>query len=141
MKEITYGYLLGDDIKVDIGLGAITKMYFSRRLNYYTAEAIFIGDTAMQLLVYLLERAEHKVVTYSDILHDVWDQRDLVSSYKRLNQVISELRDKLEYVGLPSDFIITIRGQGYQINRTQAIKCLYSKLVVSGEDESTTHAL
>ncbi|MBL5825946.1 winged helix-turn-helix domain-containing protein [Serratia fonticola] len=140
MKEVTYGYLLGDDVQIDIGLGAITRIFSSKKLNYYNTEAIFVGETSMNLLVYLLERAEYNVVFYNDILNDVWDVRGLVSSYKRLNQVIGDLREKLEYVGLPGDFILTVRGQGYKINSSH-IKRLYTKVIKFDSDERSAQTL
>lgn len=126
MEEITYGYIIGGDIQVDVRVGVIARIYSSKKLNSYTADAIFIGGTSMKLLTYLLENAGREVIPYSDILHNIWDLRGLVSSYKRLNQVMKELREKLERIGLGSDFILTVRGKGYRINGSH-VKRLYSK--------------
>lgn len=128
MMENTHGYIIDYDVRVDVGLGAVMRIYSSRKLNFYNTEVIFLGNTGMRLLSYLLSRAEHDVVLYNDILHDVWDKQGLVSSYKRLNQVAKELKEKLVRVGLDEDFIQTVRGKGYRLSNPNVIQ-LYSKPV------------
>ncbi|MFC0226933.1 winged helix-turn-helix domain-containing protein [Serratia aquatilis] len=130
MKETTYGYRIGEDIQVDVELGVVARLYTSRKLKFYSAEAIFLGETPMQLLVYLLERVEREVVLYSDILHHIWDDRGLISSYKGLNKVVAELREKLKNLGLEDDFISTVRGKGYRL-KTANVKRLYTKSIKS----------
>lgn len=125
MNESVYGYLIGSDIQVDVTLGVVTRAYLSRKTQNYDSEGAFLSETAMSLLVFLLENAQRDVVPSADILFHVWDKRGLVSSYKRLNQVVNTLRQQLMGLGLMEDFIITVRGRGYRLN-CPAITTLYS---------------
>jgi DNA-binding winged helix-turn-helix (wHTH) protein len=86
----------------------------------------------MSLLAYLLGRAEYDVIGYSDILCDVWERRGLISSYKRLGQVVKELRGRLAMLGVPEDSILTIRGMGYQVNLPE-VERLYRERVIAPE--------
>jgi DNA-binding winged helix-turn-helix (wHTH) protein len=128
MKGNVYGYLIGSDIQIDIGARTVTRIYLSRKLNTHNTEAIFLGDTPLSLLVYLLERVDHEVVPYSDILHDVWDARGLISSYKRMGQVIKELKEKLAMMGVPGEVISTVRGVGYRLNLPSVTR-LHSEVI------------
>lgn len=123
-----HGYLIGDDIQVDIKLGTITRFYPSRKYKVISVDAVFLSEPAMRLLVYLLERFSHGVVLYNDIFEDIWDSRGLISSYKRLNQVIEEIRKKLREIGLTDEFITTVRGKGYQVTHP-SVRRLYSKMI------------
>ncbi|WP_037383862.1 helix-turn-helix domain-containing protein, partial [Serratia sp. DD3] len=80
--------------------------------------------------IYLLENAKQTVIPYENILSEVWDKRGLISSYKRLNQVTKELRDKLNQIGLAEDFILTIRSRGYRL-KEESITQLYSETIVA----------
>ncbi|PVZ77708.1 hypothetical protein C9426_35570 [Serratia sp. S1B] len=125
-----HGYLIGDDIQVDVKLGTVIRFYPSRKYKIISVDAVFLSEPAMRLLVYLLERFSHDVVFYNDIFEDIWDSRGLISSYKRLNQVIEEIRKKLKEIGLTDEFIITVRGKGYQVNYP-SVRRLYSKMIES----------
>lgn len=109
-------YLISDDIYVHISHGVMIRTYTTRRFKNYTIDTVILGTgTLMRLLTYLLEHANKDVIYYPDIMSSVWDNNGLVSSYKRLSQVIIELKSKLVEIGLPANFIQIIRGQGYRI--------------------------
>ncbi|MBC3381139.1 winged helix-turn-helix domain-containing protein [Serratia fonticola] len=136
MKGNVYGYLIGSDIQIDIGAGTVTRIYLSRKLNTHSTEAIFLGVTPMSLLVYLLARVDHEVIHYGDILHDVWDVRGLISSYKRMGQVIKELKEKLAMMGLSGEIISTVRGVGYRLNLPE-VTCLRYEVISVAECQLT----
>ena len=128
MKEHVSVYLIGNDIQVDVRMKVVTRIYISKKLNSHAAEGIILGDTSMRLLDYLLDHAEKGIVNYGDVLHEVWDLHGLVSSYKRLGQVIKELKEKLKTVGISDDAISNVRGQGYRLNFPQVTR-LYRETV------------
>lgn len=119
MEKTIYGYLLGNDVHVEITQGVIVHVYASRRHNYYTADGLFLSDTVMRLLICLLEKADHDLVSYDDILHEVWDMHGLASSYKRLNHIMKILRESLVRIGFVDNIIMTVRGRGYRFNNVQ----------------------
>lgn len=118
MNENIHAYLIGNEVRVEVSQMLVARIYACRKTNDYYAEAVFLGETSMRLLTFLLERSKQSVVPYNDILDDVWDKRGLSSSYKRLHQVMKELKSKLIQIGLPDDFILTVRGKGYCLNQT-----------------------
>lgn len=125
MGKTIYGYLLGNDVHVEITQGVIVHVYASRRLNYYTADGLFLSKTVMRLLVCLLEKSDSDLVSYDDILYEVWDVHGLSSSYKRLNHIMRILRENLVRIGFVDDIIMTVRGRGYRFNNIK-ITPLYS---------------
>ncbi|MDA5483486.1 helix-turn-helix domain-containing protein [Yersinia intermedia] len=78
-------------------------------------ETLPLGSTEIRLLVHLLLHADDTVADYREALTRVWENNDLVPSYKRMSEVVRDLRGKLSLLGLPADFIRTVRGQGYCI--------------------------
>ncbi|KEY58120.1 helix-turn-helix domain-containing protein [Serratia sp. DD3] len=130
MHKNIYGYLIGSEIRVDIEQRTVSRIYALQKQNYYMSEAVFLSETSMALFIYLLENAKQTVIPYENILSEVWDKRGLISSYKRLNQVTKELRDKLNQIGLAEDFILTIRSRGYRL-KEESITQLYSETIVA----------
>ncbi|PVZ88858.1 hypothetical protein C9426_04940 [Serratia sp. S1B] len=133
MSSCIHSYIIDNDIRVDVEQMVVARIFSSRKANYYSAEAVFLGETAMKLFTFLLERSRQHVVLYDDILDEVWDKRGLISSYKRLSQVMIELKAKLEEIGLADDFIRTVRGKGYRVKKTD-IMPLYSMPKINESD-------
>lgn len=133
MSIFIHSYIIDNEVRVDVDQMVVARIFSSRKDNYYSAEAIFLGETAMKLFTFILERSRQSVVLYDDILDEVWDKRGLVSSYKRLSQVMIGLKTKLQEIGLADDFICTIRGKGYRVKDAD-IMPLYSMPMINEND-------
>lgn len=133
MSIFIHSYIINNEVRVDVEQMVVARIFSSRKANYYSAEAVFLGETAMKLFAFLLERSKQSVVLYDDILDEVWDKRGLISSYKRLSQVMMGLKAKLEDLGLADDFIRTVRGKGYRV-KDMDILPLYSMPMINEND-------
>ncbi|WET16073.1 helix-turn-helix domain-containing protein [Yersinia intermedia] len=109
-----YGVLINDVVLVNVHHGIL--LHFTHgSLRQCAVEALPLGNTEMRLLVRLLLHADDTVADYRETLISVWESNGLVPSYKRMSEVVRDLRGKLSLLGLPLDFIRTVRGQGYCI--------------------------
>lgn len=110
-----YGVLINDVVLVNVHHGIL--LHFTHgSARQCTVETLPLGSTEMRLLVHLLLHADDTVADYRETLMRVWEGHGLVPSYKRMNEVVRDVRGKLSLMGLPADFIRTVRGQGYCID-------------------------
>ena len=70
-----------------------------------------------------------------ELFEKIWEAHNLSPSAQRLWQVLHNLNNKLGLLGLPRDFILNIRGQGYVINYPDVIPVYYKV------SELPTHAV
>ncbi|RWR00939.1 hypothetical protein ED28_15930 [[Pantoea] beijingensis] len=122
-----FGYFIHPDVQVDIVHNRIININavgLSRGGNIIT-----LRKTMMRLLAYLLENANGKVIQNDEILLNVWDKYELSSSTQRLWQVMQALRQRLNAVGIPNDFIIRVETKGFFI-REGAVTPLYYKKTI-----------
>ncbi|MFJ3458540.1 transcriptional regulator [Scandinavium goeteborgense] len=110
-----FGFLIGDDIRLDI---YSRRMY---RMSSYGSErdlifgTIMFSETMMQLFLYLLINARDKKVTKEELMKKIWEDNNLCASPQRLWQVLTALNSKLAALGLDENFIVSTKGKGYQV--------------------------
>lgn len=116
-KDNHYGYVIKFDngcyLQVDLLHRNLVKMTTTKKDE---PKVISMRVTKMKLLCYLLEKANHRIVSREELLSNVWEASSLSSSYPRLLQVVNKLKEDLHYLGVPNDFITYYRGSGYRIN-------------------------
>ena len=121
-----YGFLVGDNILVNMQHGVVLRFtHYGVRQCRCDVGPVMFGETEIRLLTYLLLNADGKIANYNGVLMSVWEDNGLVSSYKRLSQVVQSLKGKLSQSGLPNDFIRTVRKQGYCIEGHVIIPLYY----------------
>ncbi|NBJ36917.1 helix-turn-helix domain-containing protein [Serratia fonticola] len=124
MKYKLFGFLINNDIQLDIANRRLTRIYTTSDKSVFFA-TVTLNETMVRLLVCLLENARHQEVSKEHIIKSVWDEQDHFSSNQRLWQVIKELKLKLEAIGLPRDFIFAIKGIGYSLSNKVITPLLY----------------
>lgn len=126
MFKNTFGFLINDNIQVDIHRRRIIKLYLDEDKKAYAlnVSVIAIKDLQMALLAYLLTNGKNHPVKRDDILLNVWDCRNLKSSSQILWATLKDLKAHLSLVGLQDDFITTEKGAHYCINADK-IQALY----------------
>lgn len=113
MDNRLFGFLLDDDIQLDIA---------NKRLVCYRAETsedamffkvVTLNDVQLRLLLLLLGSEPGAVVFKNDILDYVWEKSDTCPSNQRLWYLIKVLRNKLASIGISQSFISNAHGVGY----------------------------
>lgn len=122
----SYGFLINDNIQVDVNQRRIIKLHLSdeKRSNVMTVTVITLKDINMALLTYLLSSDKEKPVKREDIMRNVWDNRNLKSSSQALWATLKDLKSNLAMVGLDENFISIDRSYRYSIN-AKKIEKLY----------------
>ncbi|MBU9843813.1 hypothetical protein [Rahnella ecdela] len=118
MFKSTFGFMINDNIQIDIHHRRIIKLHMdeSRKPYALNVSVIAVKDVNMILLAYLLENGSESPVKRDDILKDVWDNRNLKSSSQILWAALKALKKDLMLVGLNPDFITSERGALYRVN-------------------------
>lgn len=111
-----YGFLIGKDIHFDIEGKRIYRFSADCSVKNVFFGSLFINDTMMQLFLYLLMHGRGEEISREELLRKIWEEKSLCSSSQRLWQVVRDLNNRLVMIGLPKDFIISARGNGYMIN-------------------------
>ncbi|EOI1394311.1 TPA: winged helix-turn-helix domain-containing protein [Klebsiella oxytoca] len=117
-----FGYLLGNEndgvlfFKEKDLLLPLNGRYSPLRLR----------STMSRLLLYLLEKAHIGLVRDEYIMKNVWEIHGLKASGPRLWQVVNDLKNRLNRVGLDHNFIRRVEGRGYLIN-TKYFESIYIK--------------
>lgn len=126
MFKSTFGFLINDNIQVDIHRRRIIKLYLDEEKKSYAlnVSVIAIKELQMVLLAYLLANGREHPVRREDILKAVWDNRDLKSSSQILWATLKDLKLHLSLVGLREDFITSDKGAYYSIN-AERVQALY----------------
>lgn len=127
MQSKLHGFLIEKDIMFDIEKKRLLRFIDDASPGGFIIKVIYLNATLVRLLVLLLESRNDIVVSNDDILNNVWESNALSSSNQRLWHGIKELRQKLLAIGLPSDFILSVRGIGYVINSNSKVIPLFSE--------------
>ncbi|SFD41639.1 winged helix-turn-helix domain-containing protein [Pragia fontium] len=127
MNMKLHGFLIGSDIQVDIDNKRLIRISSENSYKILNLSAVVLKDTVMKLLIFLLTHASDHIVSNEEILQKVWEENNLSSSNQRLWQVVTELKEKLSLIGMPQDFIINRRGEGYKINSTRITPLYYKQ--------------
>ncbi|WP_337264253.1 MULTISPECIES: winged helix-turn-helix domain-containing protein [unclassified Serratia (in: enterobacteria)] len=125
MKDKVYGFLIDDEVILDINKRRLVRFTDESSVNAMTIRMVSLNSNLVRLLSLLLMSSNDTMVSKNDILNHVWEEHNLSSSSQRLWHAINELKRKLSAVGLPSDFILNVRDGGYFINNHQVTTLFY----------------
>lgn len=113
-----YGYLIDS---------SVLYLPFQQQLISSRGEACQLRNTMSELLYFLMQHAEKRVVTDDEIIFNVWEKNDLSGTCSRLWQVMQDLKGKLYKVGIDNDLFIRVRGKGYCVIQ-EKITPLYTRV-------------
>ncbi|WP_230513998.1 winged helix-turn-helix domain-containing protein [Limnobaculum parvum] len=120
-----YGFLIGKDVHFEIGSGQLYRLSSNGTEKHLIFGALFFSDTMLQLFLYMLKHGRDNRVTKEELLKKIWEDNKLSPSPQRLWQVLTGLNKKLQTLGLPDEFIKTIKGSGYTIGFKEIIPLYY----------------
>ena len=130
-----YGFMIGAEIHFDISNRRLYRLTGSHTEKNIVFASIYFNETMLRLFLYLLINAMSQPVPKEELFEKIWEAHNLSPSAQRLWQVLHNLNNKLGLLGLPRDFILNIRGQGYVINYPDVIPVYYKV------SELPTHAV
>ncbi|HBC2887016.1 TPA: winged helix-turn-helix domain-containing protein [Citrobacter freundii] len=130
-----YGFMIGAEIHFDISNRRLYRLTGSHTEKNIVFASIYFNETMLRLFLYLLINARSQPVPKEKLYEKIWEAHNLSPSAQRLWQVLHNLNNKLGLLGLPRDFILNIRGQGYVINYPDVIPVYYKV------SELPTHAV
>lgn len=120
-----YGFMIGAEIHFDISNRRLYRLTGSHTEKNIVFASIYFNETMLRLFLYLLINARSQPVPKEELFEKIWEAHNLSPSAQRLWQVLHNLNNKLGLLGLPRDFILNIRGQGYVINYPDVIPVYY----------------
>ena len=126
---------MGAEIHFDISNRRLYRLTGSHTEKNIVFASIYFNETMLRLFLYLLINARSQPVPKEELYEKIWEAHNLSPSAQRLWQVLHNLNNKLGLLGLPRDFILNIRGQGYVINYPDVIPVYYKV------SELPTHAV
>ncbi|BEJ31606.1 hypothetical protein OIPHN330_02260 [Citrobacter freundii] len=127
--------MIGAEIHFDISNRRLYRLTGSHTEKNIVFASIYFNETMLRLFLYLLINARSQPVPKEELFEKIWEAHNLSPSAQRLWQVLHNLNNKLGLLGLPRDFILNIRGQGYVINYPDVIPVYYKV------SELPTHAV
>lgn len=130
-----YGFMIGAEIHFDISNRRLYRLTGSHTEKNIVFASIYFNETMLRLFLYLLINARSQPVPKEELFEKIWEAHNLSPSAQRLWQVLHNLNNKLGLLGLPRDFILNVRGQGYVINYPDVIPVYYKV------SELPTHAV
>lgn len=130
-----YGFMIGAEIHFDISNRRLYRLTGSHTEKNIVFASIYFNETMLRLFLYLLINARSQPVPKEELFEKIWEAHNLSPSAQRLWQVLHNLNNKLGLLGLPRNFILNIRGQGYVINYPDVIPVYYKV------SELPTHAV
>lgn len=130
-----YGFMIGAEIHFDISNRRLYRLTGSHTEKNIVFASIYFNETMLRLFLYLLINARSQPVPKEELFEKILEAHNLSPSAQRLWQVLHNLNNKLDLLGLPRDFILNIRGQGYVINYPDVIPVYYKV------SELPTHAV
>lgn len=122
-----YGFLIGKEIHFDFGNKRLYRLPQAHLEKDIIFSMIYLNDTMLHFLFYLLTHARHRYISKDEILKSLWEDKSLSPSTQRLSQVLKGLKSKLGLLGLADDFILNTKKSGYRINHPDIIP-FYSKV-------------
>lgn len=127
MFNVTTEKYLGYYIIFDDGLSLIFASSSGNliRLEDKKTTSVKLKGTNKLLLEYLLCYGFGATVKKEELLRHVWDENNLSSSSQRMWQVFKSLKNKIEFLNCPADFIVYTKGVGYSIENVHVSKLWY----------------
>lgn len=139
-----YGFMIGEEIHFDISNRRLYRLTGSHADKSIAFASIYLNETMLRLFLFLLINGRTRPVSKEELFEEIWEAHNLSPSTQRLWQVLHNLTNKLNVLGLPEDFIRNIKGRGYIINYPDVIPVYYrmSELPAhSVKKEETTDSL
>ena len=106
-----YGFMIGDEIHFDISNRRLYRLTGSHTEKSLAFASIYFNETMLRLFLYLLMNARSQPVTKEELFEKIWEAHSLSPSTQRLWQVLHNLNNKLSLLGIPSHFMLHIRGR------------------------------
>ncbi|MFC0226153.1 winged helix-turn-helix domain-containing protein [Serratia aquatilis] len=125
MKGKIYGFVIDEEVLLDINKRRLVRFTDESSVSAMTIRVVTLNVNLVRLLTLLLMTNSDAIVSKDDILNNVWEAHNLSSSSQRLWHAINELRKKLSAVGLPADFIASVRDAGYYIDNHKVTAIFY----------------
>lgn len=122
MKKLIFGYRLGSSVYLDMENKWLINAAGERQTG--KVRKIKLRETMLRLLKFIIENADKEIINNEDIIIDVFESKNLLSSNQRLWQVMKELKFRLAYLGIPDDFILKSASKGYYV-KDSMITTLY----------------
>ncbi|AHG22867.1 hypothetical protein Z042_16145 [Chania multitudinisentens RB-25] len=116
MEGKLFGFLLGRDIQLDIANKRIMHYQAETPENAMYLKVVTLNDTQLRLLLLLLTNRPGDIILKSDIMMNVWDEKEVFSSNQKLWYLIKALRKKLTSIGIDEGFISNAYGVGYFVD-------------------------
>ena len=116
---------IDDDEDIILGAIRIRPDFFE---VYRNDELLELTPKEFELLLYLIER-QGRVITREHMLNSVWNY-EFAGDSRIVDVHISHLRDKLEENPKQPQFIKTVRGLGYKLERPRIMIKFYNKLLI-----------
>ncbi|HCU0295284.1 TPA: winged helix-turn-helix domain-containing protein [Citrobacter sedlakii] len=126
MNYQLYGYLIDKDFHFDIENRCLYRLSASGSEKNLLFGALFLNQTMMNVLLYLLQNGRSRSVPKGELLKKIWEEHNLSPSTQRLWQVLTSLNKKLTTLGIPEGFIYYSKGEGYRIVHNDIVP-LYKK--------------
>jgi DNA-binding winged helix-turn-helix (wHTH) protein len=126
-KKGLFGFVIDNDIQFDIANKRLTRVTAAISERSMIIGAVSLNEAMVRFLSCLLIRASDGEPTVSkrEILTEVWENHNLVSSNQQLWKTVRELRFKLTSIGLHQDFIINVGGKGYSLSNHDITPLFY----------------
>lgn len=131
--------MIMDDKNLELygyGIGNVFLYYIATSCFCKNAECsgeqyphVKLRRTMSNLFIYLLENADKKIISDSELLEFVWDKNGLKGSQHRLWQVMDGLKKKLKNIGISEGFIYRVNNNGYMVNKNIIFPLYKSKLI------------
>lgn len=123
MERNFFGFLINHELLFDARNNRLIRIATAKPERSLIIGTVPLNDTLARLLVYLLSQgSKKKEIAKEDILFNVWDKNNLVSSSQKLWQAIRDIKIKLHAIGVCDEFIINIKGTGYSLNHHEIVK-------------------
>ncbi|EMM5417193.1 helix-turn-helix domain-containing protein [Citrobacter amalonaticus] len=101
-----YGYLIDS---------SVLYLPFQQQLISNRGNSCQLRSTMSELMFFLMRHAERGIVSDDEIIFNVWEKNQLSGTYSRLWQVMQNLKQKLDEVGVENEMFIRVRGKGYYL--------------------------
>ncbi|WP_337264090.1 MULTISPECIES: winged helix-turn-helix domain-containing protein [unclassified Serratia (in: enterobacteria)] len=116
MESRLFGFLLNDDIQLDIAKKRLIRYQPETSEDAMYFKVVTLNDIQLRLLLLLLDNEPGAIVPKNDIMKSVWEESSSYPSNQRLWYLIKVLRNKLASIGISESFISNAHGVGYFVD-------------------------
>lgn len=113
MESRLYGFLLNEDIQLDIAHKRLVRYCAETADRAMIFKVVTLNEIQLRLLLLLLGNKPGTIILKNDIMENVWKESQSSPSDQRLWYLIKGLRNKLASIGISEDFVSNAHGIGY----------------------------